>query len=544
VVIHFNELRNKIQLNHFNTNSTEVNQSTDDNQPNSGIYEFDNRYIISDICFDYLSRMEATANEKDEFTTSYQTVFTGQPQALANLQVFQESYSPDRALLCLRKNPLFIRILENIFQSANTQKMYICRFLIRDIQKQFEQHKCTSSISVYRGQRVSDENLQELKNSKGKIIAMKSFFSTTLNRDVAMVFIADQNEQKRVLFEVEANPQIEGAKAFMKMGPVFDQIDDDEVLFMLGSLFKINEIRDDENGITIIKMALCANENDNSIKSQLNITNEGNGLIEYAQLQYNLSEILKYPGVLHHVVELLEKYLNESSDDHPDRIRCYDLLGSVTFAMDDLDACLNWSLKAFEIKKKSLRPDDPQLAACYEYLAYVYLHKGENTQALDLFKQILTIYKQILGDDHLSLIQYYLRMIEIHEYEGKFTDVLLCYNQIFSIMLKHYPIDDLNLAPIYSNIGKTWASLFQYPLALGYYQTSLGIKLKHLPSSSDSTALTYKNIGFVYKDMKNIDQARIHFEKAAAIYRELHSSTYEVVLEIEQILQNLSSSPQ
>jgi len=44
--------------------------------------------------------------------------------------------------------------------------------------------------------------------------------------------------------------------------------------------------------------------------------------------------------------------------------------------------------------------------------------------------------------------------------------------------------------------------------------------------------------------MKNIDQAKIHFEKAAAIYRELHSSTYDAVLEIEQVIQNLSSSPQ
>jgi hypothetical protein len=34
--------------------------------------------------------------------------------------------------------------------------------------------------------------------------------------------------------------------------------------------------------------------------------------------------------------------------------------------------------------------------------------------------------------------------------------------------------------------------------------------------------------------MKNIDQARIHFEKAAAIYRELHSTAYDAILEIEQ----------
>ncbi len=83
-------------------------------------------------------------------------------------------------------------------------------------------------------------------------------------------------------------------------------------------------------------------------------------------------------------------------------------------------------------------------------------------------------------------------------------------------LLMNYSIDGVNLVPIYSHIGKTLATLFQYLFALGYYQRSLDIKLKHLPSLTDSRALTYRKISFVYKDMKNI----------------------------EQILQNLSSSTQ
>jgi hypothetical protein len=54
--------------------------------------------------------------------------------------------------------------------------------------------------------------------------------------------------------------------------------------------------------------------------------------------------------------------------------------------------------------------------------------------------------------------------------------------------------------------------------------------------------MTYKSIGVVDELMGNMDQARIHFDKAIEIYRQIHSSTHETVVEIEKLIQDLSSS--
>jgi len=109
-------------------------------------------------------------------------------------------------------------------------------------------------------------------------------------------------------------------------------------------------------------------------------------------------------------------------------------------------------------------------------------------------------------------------------------------------MLKQMPVDDVNFPPIYNNIGKTYVSLCQYQLALKYFEKSLKIQLEKFPSPSESTALTYKSIAIIYKHLGKLDEAKTNFEKAAEMYRQIHAPTYETVLEIEKLSQNLSSA--
>jgi tetratricopeptide (TPR) repeat protein len=513
-VTQFNDLKQQIQIDHF-----------PENQPSIQTYEIDNQYIISDICMNYLSRIKSSSKEKDEFVCLCQNGLKTQPQRLAILQEFQESYSSNRVLSWFSRDPFFYQIIETAFQCTHIETMYLCRFFIRDIQKQFDQFKCTSSVQVYRGQLISNEHFQQLINFEGKSIAIKSFLFTTIDRSIAMAFISEENEQKRVLFDIEANPDVE---SFIKT--------DDEVLFKLGSIFKINQILHEDNGIIIIKMTLTANENTNLFKNN----NEETDLIGFVQLQCDLSQFLNQPRILNNIDKLIENYLNEIPDDHSDRIRCYDTLGNVNYTKNDLDSSLNWYQKSLEIKKRILSLNDPQLIGSYNNIAFVYLQKRDPTKALETFKQVLIISKEIYGDDHLNVISCYNNMINIYDSEENYSEILSCYHQIVIIMLKHYQIDDANFAPIYNNMGRILVGLGQYHLALGYYKASLEIKLKTLPRLNESTAMTYKSIGVVDEYLGNMDQARVHFEKAIEIYRELYSSTHEAVVEIEKLIQNLS----
>ncbi len=535
MVIQLNDLKNLIKTNHFNDNPSTVDQQS------TGTYEVDSSYMISDCCTNYSSQIKETDKDKDDFVTLCQPETKEDSKRILILREFQEGYSPDGVLKWLNRDPMFCRVLDNAFQSTNIEKIYRCRFFTRDIRKKFEQHKCSISVKVYRGQIMTDENLQQLKNFKGKIIAIKSFFSTNTDRDMTMSHLRDLSDKKRVLFDIEADPKIEGAKSFIKFDTLPDQSDKNKVIFMLGSLFKINEINE-ENGIIIVKMVLCANEIENPFKDYLNDTKQEKDLIGYAQLQCDMSQYFSHREILENVDKLLEEYLKNLSENEPDRIRCYDTLGNVNFAKSNLDSSLTWYQKSLEMEKKYLQSNDTRFIDTYNNIAFVYVHKNDHTQALDTFKQMLKHLKQVHDDDYLGLVSCYMSMINIYEPEGKFKEVLSCYFQICSIMLKHFQVDDVNFAPIYNNIGKTFFSLCQYQFALGYYETSLKIKLEKLDPSSESTALTYKSVGIVYQHLGKIDQAKLNLEKAVEIYRKLNPPIPEAVLEIEKLIQNLSST--
>ncbi len=77
---------------------------------------------------------------------------------------------------------------------GNIDLLYLFRFFIRDLRMQLERNQCLSHIRVYRGQHMSKEEIEFLKNSVGHLISMNSFLSTSLNQNVVVqVFSVPSN---------------------------------------------------------------------------------------------------------------------------------------------------------------------------------------------------------------------------------------------------------------------------------------------------------------------------------------------------------------
>lgn len=494
--------------------------------------------------------MKRGENDKDDFVRLCQTEIKEDSTQTDILQQFQQADMADRVLSWFNRDVLFNGVLLNAFQHLNIENMYACRYFIQNIQKYFNEHKHMSAVQVFRSSPMKSELLHELKSYQGKIIGIKSLLTTTCDRSMALLCQSGENIQKRVLFEIDADPQINGVKPFVKTSPSYESGLEDAIVFMIGSLFKINQViekEDDEegggdSGITIFQMTLCAAESIDSLKMMNPINDkEEKDFIGFIQLQYDLCTNLQYLDGLNNVDKILENYLNKSVLNDNNLIRAWDLLGKICAVKNQLDQSLFWYKKALDLKKKILPKNDSSVADSYFYIAYVYLNKNDSNQALDAFKQVLAISKEIHGEDSRLLMKCYGQMCIIYEDQEKFADLLVCYNQMFNILLKHVPIDDQQFAFLYNNMGKTFANLGQYSLALGYYKTSLDIKLKY-QFRKDYIANNYKSIGIVHKSMGNIEQARTNFEQAITTYNQLESRDEKIISEIEKLIQNLSTS--
>jgi tetratricopeptide (TPR) repeat protein len=513
------------------------------------ICEVDDLYLISESCFDIISRMKVAPAEISDFFSLCQDAHKGNETLLAIIREFQERYSVDRAISLLNRDPFFYGYLDNLFKFAYVGGMIPCRVFIHDIQKQLEKHKCTSTVQVYQCELMTNEKFQKWKTFNGKIIAVKSFFLANSNRETITSYMADYGPSdaahKRILFIIEANPQIKNVKLFAKIGSLSDYNDPNDVMFAIGSLFKITEIQDEKDGIINIKMSLCANDvNDSTVfmdylKGQYIDLNGETDDIGFGRFLFDMGSQINRKDIFDTGEELIRSSLQKLTNDHPDLYRYYDALGDIDLSKSKLDSSLDCYQQSLKIKETKLQKNDLSFVDSYKNMALVYHQKKELKKAFEYFEELLKLWKILYGDEYASLPFCYTHMASIHEAEGRLPQAVSCYYQALSLMVKYCPESNLRLADVYHGLGRIHLSTERYHLASGYYHEALAIRLKSLPPQNPCIALTYKEIGLVYREMKSIQQSRENLDKAAAIYRQIHPSGDPLVTEIEDLIKNL-----
>ena len=447
------------------------------------------------------------------------------------IREFQENYSAERALSWLGRDEIFQKFLRYAFAQANGRLLLDCRFLIRDIKTQLEQHPCESKVEVFYGQVIDNSILEHFKRSLGKLITFKSFLSPTTNREEAMNSISGSTaseQNKPVLLILEADPKAKGVPPFARSASINPDGDEEEVVFMIGSLFRITRIEQSENSVTHIYLTLCSEADDDSIlkptfdqlKTQTSEANPQSDLIEYNALLCRIGRSINDPKLVSDGETFLCEYATYLPKDDPNVLRCYQTLGAINHAVGNLDAAVNWLQKSIDFKKLTSSASDLSLVENYTNLAKIYAEKKDYTQALTTFEKLLQILKSTEGDHHYNILFCHVSMASVYEAEDETAKAMASYYQALAIMALDNSIDPMHCATVHHNLGKLHLYVSNYDLALGFSKAALATKIKLLTEKHSSVAKTYTSIGTVYREMDDIPQARENLEKADAIYRD------------------------
>jgi hypothetical protein len=141
------------------------------------------------------------------------------------------------------------------------------------------------------------------------------------------------------------------------MNKVSDIHDESEVLFMLGSIFCLNQICHDQSSaharMSIIRMTLCS-DHDNDLKQ----------LYDHMKNEYHREEtnLLSLGDVMLKMgkFDLAEKYyrrlLSELPSNDPSLSALYQRLGMVADAKGEYDTSLEWYQKSLEMRVRTAHP--------------------------------------------------------------------------------------------------------------------------------------------------------------------------------------------
>ncbi|CAF1319777.1 unnamed protein product [Didymodactylos carnosus] len=230
------------------------------------------------------------------------------------------------------------------------------------------------------------QNIDEFRKFYSSNTALRCFVSSTASTD----------QLRRVLFEINIDPTI-NTKPYADISKKSYFKNEREVLFFLGSIFQIIDVRDD-NGQVIIVLNLCSEQNHKfkelfeHLKSKIG---EKTDLASFGSLLFQISDY-----------ERSEKYYNRllmtlEHNEYSSRASCYQGLGVIAKRQGLYDIAIKHNEESLRLNL--LLPNNyKNTAANYQSLAVAYEGKEDYVNALKHFNNavdMLTLFNNYMALD-------------------------------------------------------------------------------------------------------------------------------------------------
>ncbi|CAF3843276.1 unnamed protein product [Rotaria magnacalcarata] len=270
------------------------------------------------------------------------------------------------------------------------------------------------------------------------------------------------SEQIGVVFKIKADHQSPGIKPFADISSSSIIPSEEETLFLLGSIFRVDSEPREKNGIWKIKLTLCS-DHDQDVKSIFDhLQNES------SQCELNL---LAFGNVLHDMgkFDQAKSYYDQCldilpSNDDLGKAYCYYLLGLIATEKDDNKSALNWFEKSLNIRSCILQPSDPSIADTFNAMARVYYNEENYGRALKLYNAMC-----------------YTNLGLVCTAQQNYSDALKYHDEASQIRHKHLPKHHFRFGTSYHNKGEVHQHSGNYKVALKQYKRALKVYKTSLP---------------------------------------------------------------
>jgi tetratricopeptide (TPR) repeat protein len=293
--------------------------------------------------------MEPDENDKNELISRCLDEYKDNDSEQTHIHEFQTSYSSSKAIWWYTRESFVYKTLNSALRKQTIHMMFLYRSFIFDLWEQLAEHQSQIELTVYRSQLISMEELELLKRNVDKLISVNSFFSSSCDRYTALFLLGDTGspiESERVLFEIKADPRKANSKPFSDVSNLSEFTQEAEVLFMLGSIFRVKSVdKPAEDPVWTIRLELCSDdEHDLSYVLAKMKSQNGSGQTNLHTLGKILSTMGKFDLAEYYYQRLLGKLSAEDSRHKT----LYEALAEVASHRGNFDASIQWKYEAIK----------------------------------------------------------------------------------------------------------------------------------------------------------------------------------------------------
>jgi tetratricopeptide (TPR) repeat protein len=459
------------------------------------------------LFIEVLLRMHHKSNARKELIDICKNSYKGNHQEMKIIIEFEKNYKSENAIWWYTRESCFYRMLNKALRVQDFDMLFSFRFFITDIAKQirseYEKFIRTSDtrnvIHVFRGQVIGNDELELMKNSTGQYLSMNSFLSTSRARSTALDFarltpITDGIQQ--IIFEIEIDPRLQ-TKAFCDVTQLSFFQNEDEILIMLGALFRIEKVVEDKKDRVWVARVSLASEDDYHLKETFSYMKKTIG--DETDLD-SLGKILLEMGEYDQAQKCYRKMVDETKLV----LGNAELgLGKAHLYRENGDESLEHLEEAMRIRQLGLGPDHADVGQCYRDIGTTHWYVlNDYDKALFNLKKAIEIQERALPPDSLELARTYNSVATAYGYKNNFDLALEYFYKGLEIMQKILPPNHPKIASTYNNLGWLLEKMQNYSKAVEYYQKSHEIKQKTLPPDHRDIVITKNNIDRLNNKMK------------------------------------------
>jgi tetratricopeptide (TPR) repeat protein len=396
-------------------------------------------------------------------------------------------------------------------------------FFIGDLHRQIEElhkeqsvgHTAGKILTVYRGQGLSKADFQKIKETKDGLMSFNNFLSTSKDRAVSLAF-AESNQSNPdlvgILFVMTIDPS-KSTTQFASINGISYFPEEDEILFSMHTVFRINDIKSvgENQRLIQVDLTLTGENDDKDLRKLTDHIREETfpGCEGWYRLGWTLYKMGQFKKSQQVYEVLLEQATNES-----DKACFYGQLGLIKDDQGEYEEAIILYEKALEIFKKTLPPNHPNLTNSYNNIGAVYRNMSEYSKALSSYEKALEIRQQSLPSNHLSLAASYNNIAIVYEDMGEYSKALSSHEKALEIKQQSLPSNHPDLAKSYIAHGLVYNKMEEQSKAIKFYEKAIKIQQESLPPNHPDLASSYNNIGNVYEDMGEYSKALSSYEEA------------------------------
>ncbi|CAF4065287.1 unnamed protein product [Rotaria sp. Silwood1] len=458
-----------------------------------------------------LCRQKCAGNEKD----------------LQYIDEFEEYYNASNAIFWFTRDIFLYRLLNKALRELDIDTIYSLRYFFKDLhtkllERYFSTRLKSASDSlretVFRGQLMSNKEFDEkIRHNTGGFLPVSSFFSTTLNRQLAFTYAGDGSSEteQSIVFEIDVdkNDYI-FPYADISTESAFDGVES-EVLFTFGAVFRILSIEKNDDNIWIVKLKLTQEEDGESKALTLQLREQI--LCAQYPLQ-SLSNLMAYMG--HH--DKAEKYslllLRDTSfiSLHVLSI-IYEHLGSIYHYTGRHELALEYYWKSFSVLTEHQSVVDPTLQYAHKNKGHINEEKGDYKGALFDYTEALKIQLQKENLDFYEIANSFYRIGQVYRAQKYYEQALSMHEKSLAIKLNIFPPTHPKISLSYQSIGQIYYLQGLYAKALTFYEKCLEVAMKAFHKEHSNISLIYTDIGLTYYRQADYNDAADCFQKALQV---------------------------